>query len=142
MGGTKAYLPSGGFKEQAFESVGTTANGIKILKRVNGRSSTPTFSNTPNTMYAKKDSNGRVDQISVYGQPENSRAKRKDIDIGHRHYNRDANGRKTTHFSIGDVHVHEYRMNSEGIPIRQQNARKPSRKERRLLMVARYGKEK
>ncbi len=136
MGGSKKYLKSGGFTEQTFRQVGTTANGIKILARKSdGGSSTPAYSNTPNTMYAKIDKNsGLVNQVTVYGNGKDHRAKMKDIDIGHPHTNPDGKLK----FKKNEVHVQEYDKNGN----RSNYARKPSKKELRLLMTALYGKRK
>ena len=73
-----------------------------------------------------------IKQISVHGG-EDGHIKIKDIDIGHEHTNK-LNG---MHFSKNEIHVHIYDKNG----IRSNEARKPSAKERRLIMQARYGKE-
>ncbi len=130
MGGTKKYLESGGFTEQTYKQIGTTANGIKIIERNDGSRNTPAFSNTPNTMYAKLDDKGRVSQIAVYGG-NGGRQKIKDIDIGHTHTNLDG-----TVFNKNQAHVQEY----GGTTRFSNNARKPSRKEKRLIMMARNGR--
>lgn len=134
MGGSKKYNPDGGFTEQGYKQTGITANNIKIISiKGTGKSSTPAFSNTPNTMYAKtKDKTGVVTQISFYSRGKEQRGKTKDIDIDHKHKNKD----NKLKFSENDIHVHEYDENGR----RSENARKPSKKERRLLMVARYRK--
>lgn len=133
MGGSKKYIPSGGFTEQLYECVQLTANGIKIIepKDKSQKAKTPTFSNTPNTMYAKT-SDGIVNQIAVYGKGVDRRSKLKDIDIGHKHNNPD----NELSFGEKDIHVHDYDDNG----VRLKNARKPSKKEKRLIMIARYGK--
>lgn len=134
MGGSKKYNPNGGFTEQGYVQTGTTANNIKIIeqKGKNRNYNTPLFSNTPNTMYAKTDvKSGLIEQISVYGNGNEKREKLKDIDIGHSHTNPD----KKFHFGANDIHIHAYK---EGV--RSTYARKPSKKEKHLLMVARYGK--
>ncbi len=137
MGGSKQYNPDGGFSQQNYVQIGTTANGIKVvvLKDKNKNANTPLYSNTPSTAYAKIDvKSGMVEQISVYGNGVDKRSKLKDIDINHKHINPD----KKLHFGVNDIHVHIY--NDKGV--RSKFARKPSKKERRLLMIARYGKRK
>lgn len=141
MGGTRDYLESGGFSQQKYTQIGTTPNGIKILGH-NGASNTntPARSNTPNTMYAKYNrKSNKIDQVSVYGGNA-GREKIKDIDIEHAHENKIRINRKDKvikKFNESDIHVHEY-ING----VRSPMARKPSKKERRLLMEARYGNEK
>ena len=134
MGGTKDYLSGGGFGKTRYQQVGMTANGIKILKRDDAEfPNTPKYSNTPNTMYAARDSRDRrVKQVTIYGGGSDGREKSKDIDIGHGHTNPD--GRK---FLENEIHVHVWSNGG-----RSPYARKPSKKERRLLMIARYGKTK
>lgn len=133
MGGTKDYLEEGGFGITRYTALGVTENGIKVLKRDDtDYPNTPLHSNTPNTMYATRDRrDGRINQVSLYGG-ENGRTKTKDIDIAHLHTN--PNGRQ---FSPEQIHVHDW-INGE----RSKYARKPSKKEKRLLMIARYGKAK
>lgn len=135
MGSSKNYIAGGGFSEQGYKQIGTTANGIKIIanKDSSRASNTPTFSNTPNTAYASIDSKtGMVKQVTVYGKGSEYRGKAKDIDIGHAHNNKG----NSLHFNRTEIHVHDYDENG----VRSEEARKPSKKERRLLMVARYGK--
>lgn len=84
-------------------------------------------------MYAKTDQKtGIVKQITVYGNGSDHRSKLKDIDIDHEHGNKI----NKKYFSRKDIHVHEYDQNGR----RSEEARKPSKKERRLIMLARYGK--
>ena len=86
-------------------------------------------------MYAKTDNKtGLVKQISVYSRGKEHRGKTKDIDIDHEHSNKD----NKLKFMEKDIQVHEYDKNGR----RSENARKPSKKERRLLMIARYRKRK
>lgn len=66
----------------------------------------------------------------MYGAGKNGRGKHKDIDIEHEHKN--PINKKV--FGANEIHVHEY---IDGV--RSGEARKPSKKERRLLTVARYG---
>lgn len=134
MGSTKTYDSNGGFSTQDYKQIGTTSNGIKIIGRMStGLSSIPMFSNTPDTMYAKTDKKtGEVKQIVVYGNGIDHRSKLKDIDIDHEHGNKI----NKKYFSRKDIHVHEYDQNGK----RSSYARRPSKKERRLIMVARYGK--
>lgn len=131
MGGTKKFDDFGNLKEQTFKTVGITKNGIKILEKIDGGSaSLPMYSNTPFTSYAAKDSDtSLLKQISVYGGKE-GRKKIKDLDWSHKHTNPDG---KT--FPFGQIHVHIY--NEKGK--RSNYARKPSKKERRIVMMARYG---
>lgn len=113
--------------QKQFTSIGRTSNGIKVLVKEDKReSSTPLHSNTPYTMYAKIDKNGIVNQITVYGG-EAGRTKIKDIDIGHKHTNKDG-----TVFMDNEIHVHDY-VNGK----RNYNARKPSEQENNLLLGAR-----
>lgn len=136
MGSSKNYDPSGGFKIHGFVGVGTTANGIKIIEpkniNVNNNTQTPFYSSTAGTMYAKA-SSGKINQISVYGAGVDKRQKLKDIDFGHYHTNPD----KKKHFGKKDIHIHVYNGKN-----RSSYARKPSKKERRLIMIAIYGKRK
>lgn len=134
MGSSKDYEPNGGFNVQRFNTVGTTENSIKIIEpnelNTNKNTRTPIYSNTPGTMYAKTSSK-QVDQVSIYGAGKNKRQKLKDIDIGHPH----TNPNRKKHFKATDIHVHVYHNKS-----RSFYARKPSKKEKRLIMIARYGK--
>lgn len=131
MGGSKKYLSEGGFSEQTYRQVGTTSNGIKIIEKIDNKSSnTPINSNTPYTMYAANDSHsGELKQISVYGG-QDGRTKIKDIDYGHEHIN--TNGKR---FAENEIHVQLYNGTE-----RLTDARKPSKKERRLMMMALYGR--
>ena len=131
MGSTKNYLPSGGFSRKEYKADGTTANGIKILGRRDGRhAKTPTFSNTGESYAVKSFRTDLVKQVTVYGAGQDGRGKLKDIDIEHKHRNKQ-DGRV---FRADEIHVHEYIDGK-----RSGEARKPSKKERRLLTVARYG---
>lgn len=132
MGGTKQYIESGGFYKRTYEQIGTTPNGIKITKQIGAaNSTTPLYSNTPHTMYAATDKRGTVKRITVYGR-KNGRDRFKDIDLGHKHSNI-ADGKKVKTFTESDMHVHDYDANG----VRNKIARKPSKKERRLIMMAR-----
>lgn len=137
MGGSKEYEANGGFKNTKFKVKYITLNGIKIIETKDNakRPQTPMFSNTPGTMYAKVDNkSGLVNQVSIYGRGADKRAKLKDIDIGHKHSNPD----NKLKFYEADIHIHDYDENCR----RSSFARKPSKKEYRLIMVARYGKRK
>lgn len=141
MGGSKKFLPDGGFSEYEYHQVGTTQNGIKIIKDPKaGNTNTPLFSNTPFTAYAKFNKDGtEIVQVSTYGGKD-GRQKIKDIDVGHEHENTiKQNGKKVVlkTFAENDIHVHEYSGTK-----RSNIARKPSKKERRLLMIAKYGKRR
>lgn len=139
MGGSKDYLETGGFTVYKYEQIGVTANGIKIINdSTTGNTNTPMKSNTPYTAYAKyeKDTN-QVEQITVYGGSD-GRSKVKDIDFGHKHDNKQKRNKKTIilkTFSVNDIYVHTY---SNGK--RSEIARRPSKKERRMFMIARFGK--
>lgn len=127
MGGNKDYLESGGFGAYHYEKIGYTHNDIKVIKKKDGIANTPMNSNTPNTFYAKiDDATGLINQVSSYS----GRQKSKDIDIGHIHTNPGSKKR----FEKNDIHIHDY-INGK----RTRNARKPSKKERRMIMIARYG---
>ena len=91
---------------------------------------TPTFSNTGESYGIKSTQTGLVKQVTVYGAGQDGRGKLKDIDFEHKHRNK-LDGRV---FRADEIHVHEY---IDGV--RSKEARKPSKKERRLLTVARYG---
>lgn len=131
MGGSKRYQESGGFDYQTFETIDTTSTGIKILKGVDGNSTTPMYSNTPYTMYASLDTKtNKIEKISVYRGPD-GRKKNKDIDYGHKHTNPDGKI-----FPEDKIHVQEY--NEEGV--RSIIARKPSKKEKRIFFTALYGR--
>lgn len=139
MGGSKQYLSDGGFSEYEYYQVGTTQNGIKIIKDPKtGNTNTPLRSNTPFTAYAKIDKKtGLINQVGVYGGKD-GREKIKDIDIDHKHDNTIKRSGKTVvlkSFLENDIHVHEYSGTK-----RSDIARPPSKKERRLLMIARYGR--
>ncbi|MBQ8015670.1 MAG: hypothetical protein IJ264_05750 [Clostridia bacterium] len=141
MGGSKNYISDGGFSKYEYNQIGTTENGIKIINNPkSSNTNTPLFSNTPYTAYAKLNKEGTdVEQVSVYGDID-GRQKIKDIDIGHQHKNTVKRNRKKVvlkQYSRHEIHVHEYRDER-----RSSIARKPSKKERRLLMIARYGKRK
>lgn len=139
MGGSKKFLPDGGFSEYEYYQIGTTQNDIKIIKNPKAsNTNTPLFSSTPFTAYAKFDKDGTsVEQVSVYGGKD-GRQKIKDIDIGHKHDNKIKRNRKKVvlkSYAENDIHVHEYNETK-----RSDIARKPSKKERRLLMIAKYGR--
>ncbi|MBQ3006767.1 MAG: hypothetical protein IJD78_04310 [Clostridia bacterium] len=141
MGGSKDYISDGGFSKYEYNQIGTTENGIKIIDNPNANNTnTPLFSNTPYTAYAKLNKEGTdVEQVSVYGGID-GRQKIKDIDTEHHHDNKIKRNRKKVvlkSFSKHEIHVHEYAGTK-----RSEKARKPSKKERRLLMVARYGKRR
>lgn len=127
MGGSKQYEPGVGIKEQTFEQIGTTKNGIKILHEIGeSNSSVPRHSNTPFTMYATQDSNtGKLKQITFYGGPD-GRTITKQLDWGHPH-----GGIKQ-----GDIHVHFYK---DGIKVKDKY-RKANKRERKLVRKAMYGK--
>ncbi len=127
MGGTKYYLETGGFSYYDFKTIGKTVNGIKILEKINGNnSSLPLYSNTPYTMYAIRDSKLKtLKQITIYSSGKDGRQKTKDLDWSHGH------GK----FSKGEIHVHIY---EEGKKLKYY--RKPSKKERRIVMKALYGR--
>ena len=131
MGGSKLYKMDGGFAKQTFEQTGIV-NGIKVVRGI-GRdnSNPPLYSNTPYTMYASiNKTTGNINQVSVYGG-KGGRAKIKDIDTEHEHKNKYM-GKVKQVFAINQIHVQEYKDGQ-----RYKNARKPSKKERRLLMLAR-----
>ena len=141
MGGSKKYLSEGGFSEYEYKQTGTTQNGIKIINNPKANNTnTPLLSNTPYTMYAKYNKEGiMIEQVSVY-RGKDGREKIKDIDIGHPHENkvkRNWNTIVLKSFNMDEIHVHEYKGTK-----RSSIARKPSKKERRLLMIARYGRIK
>lgn len=110
MGNGSAFL-SGSFDQ--YYTVKYIA-GIKVITKRNKNKkeadNTPLYSHTPNTMYARRDKNGKVTQISVY----KNGIKVKDIEWGHKH--------KT--FQIGDVHVSEYKNG-----IREKEPREPTEEE-------------
>lgn len=137
MGGSKTYLPAGGFTEKTYKQIGTTANGIKIIKRKDSNNSAaPAYSNTPHTMYATINmETNTVKQIAVYGGND-GRKRIKDIDAGHDHTNF-AEGKPLKKFKKNEIHVHEYDENGR----RSNIARKPSKKERRLITMALYGRK-
>ncbi len=130
MGGTKDYLKSGGFIKQGYLEVGII-NGIKEIDKIGAKNNnTPMFSNTPYTMYASRNTkSGDIQQVAIYARGD-GRGKFKDIDIGHPHKNKDAKQRE---FLDYEIHVHVYSDDD----LRGRIARKPSKKERRLLMLAR-----
>lgn len=131
MGGTKRYQESGGFDFKTYKQIGETSNGIKILEKIGDKNTnTPMYSNTPYTMYAVLDEHGIIKQISVYRE-ENGRKKIKDIDFGHEHTNSDG-----THFNKGEIHVQLY----DGFVRLSDKARRPSKKEKRIMMMALYGR--
>lgn len=134
MGGSKTYLLEGGFTEKTYKQIGTTANGIKIIKRKDSNNSAaPAYSNTPHTMYATINmETNTIKQIAVYGGND-GRKRIKDIDTLHEHKNH-VNGKITKRFDYNDIHVHEYDENGMRLKI----ARKPSKKERRIIMIAQY----
>lgn len=134
MGSSKWYKENGAPGAE-YKVTGQTANGIKIVKAVDDNSQkTPLFSNTPYTMYASlKGDTGKVKQITAYGKGKDGRAKLKDIDIGHKHTNK-SNGLR---FRETDIHVHGYDENG----VRSNEARRPSKKEKRLIMQALHGRE-
>ena len=131
MGGEKKFQESGGFSEYEYKAVGMTKNGIKILEKVDGGSANlPIHSNTPFTAYAVRDSKtAELKQISIYGGPD-GRQKIKDLDWSHKHTNPDGKV-----FLLGQIHVQTYK----GISQHSKYARKPSKKEKRIVMIARYG---
>lgn len=107
MGSGANYL-AGKFNEYVYFD---DFNGIKIItkKGTDGKhDNTPWHSHTPNTMYAKRNKDGFVDQVSVYI---NNR-KVKDIDTSGTHGGR---------FKEEDGHVHEYGENKQKIISREPN---------------------
>ena len=135
MGGTKQYKETGTIIAGGeYKTVGVTVNGIKKLVKVDsGSINTPQYSHTPGTMYAKTNRMTRkVEQVAVYGNGNDGKLKKKDIDTGHKHTNR-INGMV---FEETDIHVHEIDKYGR----RSGEARKPSKKEKRLIMVARFGR--
>lgn len=83
MGGSKKYLSDGGFSEQTYKAVGVTANGIKVLEKVDEASrNLPQYSNTPGTVYASLRSNDLPKQITYY---DGERRHYKRIDLDHDH---------------------------------------------------------
>lgn len=143
MGGSKDYIESGGFRETLYKSDRVTANGIKVIRlKENKPYSTPYYSNTPNTTYAKANSKGDVEKISAYGTKNiynrnstdiNPRAKSKDIDTGHSHTARNKRGKVTKRFKKTDIHVQEYDPSDK----RKKRTRKASKKERRTFYMSR-----
>lgn len=139
MGGSKDYLETGGFTVYKYEQIGVTANGIKIIEDPStDNTNTPMKSNTAYTAYAKYERDTQnVEQVSLYGGSD-GRSKVKDIDFGHKHDNKQKRNKKTIilkTFNENDIHVHQY-VNGK----RSEIARKPSKKEKRIFMIARYGK--
>lgn len=134
MGGSKKYIDTGGFEEQTYKQIGTTSNDIKIVKKIGeDNSNTPMFSNTPYTMYAVLNSEDNIlKQISIYGGKD-GRQKIKDIDYGHEHTNINGNG---MHFAKNEIHVQRY----IGMKRLTNQARKPSKKEKRIFMMALQGR--
>lgn len=130
MGGNKDFLKSGGFSKYEYNEIGYTANGIKIIQKKHGKPNTPMNSNTANTTYAKiNDVSGKLDQITFY----KGRQKLKDVDLDHIHVN-PGNKRR---FEKETIHVHDY-LDGD----RLRDARSPSKKEKRTIMIARYGGKK
>lgn len=106
MGGQRAYIPSGGFKEYLYHQIGDTitANGLsgKVISKIGGsfgHDGLPHYSNT-SKIYFKLDKNGKVEQARIY----NKRIPSLDIDWGHPHHE----------FPQGIVHVHEYYKDNHG----------------------------
>lgn len=126
MGGTKQYEKYGEIREPEYKQVGVTSNGIKVLQGLNKNSSgLPRYAHTPFTMYATTDSNtNELKQISGYGG-KSGLVKIKDLDWSHPH----------EEFKKGDIHVHIYENG-----IKTKKYRKASRKERRIVYMARNGR--
>lgn len=132
MGGTKRYKGEGVFDYQTFETIGTAGDDIKILKKIGGKSTTPSYSHTPYTMYAAVDEKtGKIEKVSVY-MGADGRQKIKDIDLGHMHRNPDGKI-----FPEDKIHVQIYDENG----IRSKIARYPSKKEKRIFLTTLYGRK-
>lgn len=106
MGGQKAYISSGGFKEYLYHQIGETitANGVtgKVISRIDGvpgHDGLPQYSNT-SKIYFKMDDKGKIEQARIY----DDRRSALDIDWGHTHHE----------FQKGTVHVHEYYQDKDG----------------------------
>ncbi len=128
MGGSKGFAKRG---EYTFESVGTIS-GIKVLKGIEGtgKHGLPKFSNTSEA-YIKpatvRNGIGKPSAIRIM----KGQAGYKDIEWGHPHRNPD--GRL---FKRDEPHVHDLLPNGGHSPY----ARKPSKRERRLMRMVKYGK--
>ena len=128
MGGSKGFAERG---EYTFESVGTIS-GIKVLKGIEGtgKHGLPMFSNTSDAYIKPANLKSRITEpVSIrvmMGQ-----TGFKDIEWGHPHTNPD--GRS---FKKGEPHVHDLIPGGGHSPY----ARKPSKRERRLIRMVQNGK--
>lgn len=126
MGNQQQYIPSGGFTTELYmDHNGFEAkevNGVKgkvILEKKdpNGKHySLPAFANTSN-MYFKVGHDGDVVQGRVY----TDRKTVLDFDWAHTHTN--TSDRRT--FTKGTVHVQEYKIDSNGKPVRLSDYARP-----------------
>ena len=117
MGGRGAYLKGEFHEYETYDNI----ENIKILTRsgTDGKhDNTPFHSHTPNTMYAKRDKNGIVDQVAIY----RNNIKVKDIDISGTHGGR---------FDEKTGHVHEYEGYVKVV------AREPNEEEKRIIQKVR-----
>ena len=81
MGGSGAFLASGGFSRQDYITTRFVA-GVKVVKHVSKRTAgLPKYSVAPNTCYLHEDSQGNINQLRFY----RGRKAKYDIDWGHGH---------------------------------------------------------
>lgn len=110
MGGRGAYFQRGGFSVYEYQATGETISGFKVIShKTDDHASIPMMSNTPNTVYILKTSQG-YKTIAVYGP---DRRIRKEIDLNinlnsHGHKNRYRDGR-IENLNRRVAHIHHWR---------------------------------
>ena len=117
MGSRGAYLRGEFYEYVAFDNI----DNIKILTRAGTdgeHDNTPFHSHTPNTMYAKRDKYGVVDQVAIY----KNNMKVKDIDTSGTHGGM---------FDEETGHVHEYEGYEKVV------SREPNEEEKRIIQKVR-----
>lgn len=115
MGGLKHLQPQGGYSTRALYKTdevvtkyGITAKVLSKIDGLKGHDGLPMTSNT-STYYMKRDDKGRIEQIRIYSK----RMGIIDLDWGHQHKDK----------PVGVVHVHHYKYDSRGIPMRDTSPR-------------------
>ena len=118
MGSGNNRNPAGGFVKLEWKEEPKTIEGVKVLyNETNKRSNDlPAYSNR-SFMYFKRDASGEIVQLRVYDKQHRAML---DIDIKHKepHTNKDG-----TVIPAGVTHIHEWKLNAEGMLVRGRKAR-------------------
>lgn len=127
MGGSKDFFTKGIFTYTAVAEVA----GLKILKGTGGKHNLPKYSHRSLAYVKTGRSRGATEEHTKTVTFYRNQEKLKDLDWDHKHTN------KINHrvFEKYSSHVHDY-VNGR----RSGEARLPSKKERRIGMMVRYGR--